>query len=181
MTENKATSTNKTFIIKPVSESESKNALKESKKIKLKESLIEKLNKAISNADKAVNEITLKPLERIFSATPNQKTMIQLRYGSKVFFDGIIDDTIIKGSAKNPNGLSNDDYTSKKALLTQILSMIQDNKQFDELYRTFSTKKTSAKSSKSNNSNKTKRKTNKTSKNNVKTEAQTEVKEVKNN
>lgn len=174
MTENKTTSSAKTFVIKPVSDSESKNALRQSIKNKTKESLIDKLEKAIKNADKSIDEITLKPLNRIFSATPNNKTMIHLRYGSKVFLDGIVDDLIIRGSDKIQNGLKSDDYSSKKILLNQLLGMIKDDKQFDELYKTFSTKKSSSKTSK-NNTKRTKSNTKKSNKNDVKAETPVET------
>ena len=162
MTENKATSDTKKYVIKPVSASESKNALKESKKLQVKTAIINKLNEAISTASKSVDELSLKPLQRIFSITPNQKTLIQVRYGSKVFYDGIIDEMIVKGSAKTPNNLVNDNYQAKEAILNQILETIKNENEFSTLYETFLSKKTSsAKSSSKKSSNKSSTKSSK--------------------
>ncbi len=161
MTENKATSTTCKYIIKPVSASESKNALKESKKLQVKNTIIDKLNDAILTANKSVDELTLKPLQRIFSTTPNKKTLIQVRYGSKVFYDGIIDDMIIKGSSKTPNELKNDNYQAKKEILNQILATMNNDSEFSALYETFLNKKTSSAktSAKKSTSKKSKAKT----------------------
>lgn len=162
MTENKATPDTKKYIIKPVSASESKNALKESKKLQVKNAIVSKLNEAILTASKSVDELSLKPLQRIFSTTPNQKTLIQVRYGSKVFYDGIIDEMIIKGSAKTPNDLKNDNYHAKKTILNQILETINNDKEFSTLYETFLSKKTSsAKSSSKKSPNKSSTKSSK--------------------
>lgn len=147
MTENKSNSSMKTFVIKPVSSAESKNALKELKKNQIKTSLINKLNEAMKIADKSVDEITLKPLSRIFSTTPNYKTMIHLRHGSKIFFDGILDEMIVRGNTKTPNNLTCDNYEAKKVVLKQILETINDKDQFDSLYKKFSAKKSSSKNS----------------------------------
>ncbi len=144
MTENKATSPLRTFVIKPISLTESKNALRESKKNQVKESLIAKLNEAICTAEKSVDENTLKPLNRIFTITPNKKTMIKLRYGSKVFFDGILDQMIVKDAY---NGLKCDDYEAKKIVLKQIMDTINSS-EYDSMYESFLSKKSSTKSSK---------------------------------
>ena len=57
MTENKATSNTENYVIKPVSASESKNAIKESKKLQVKNAIINKLNEAITTASKSVEPL----------------------------------------------------------------------------------------------------------------------------
>lgn len=154
--------TNK-WIIKDYSKSEAERVSKVQQKQNVKTQIENNIKLAMENANKEIPEYTLPKMKQFFSLTKNNKTTLVLRYGSKIFYKGIIDDAIITSLGNELSSNAKDNFIAKKAILTNCLELLNNEKWFDENYKKYETaknesmkkaKKTRAENKKNNLTNK---------------------------
>lgn len=154
--------TNK-WLIKDYSKAEAERVSKVQQKQNVKEQIENNIKLALDNVEKKIPEYTLPKMKQFFSLTKNSKTTLVLRYGSKIFYKGIIDDVVISPLSDNSYSNKPDNFVAKKAILQNCLEMLKNEKWFDENYKKYETaknesmkkaKKTRAENKKNNTTNK---------------------------
>lgn len=160
---NKSQDTTNKWVIKDYSKAEAERVSKVQQKQNVKKQIENNINLAIENANKKIPEYTLPKMKQFFSLTKNEKTILVLRYGSKIFYKGIIDDVIISSLSNNSYSNNPDNFIAKKAILQNCLEMLKNEKWFDENYKKYEAaknesmkkaKKTRAENKKNNTTNK---------------------------
>ena len=137
---------NSKWVVKDYSDIEASRIDEVTQKQKIRETIIEALDKSLENAEKMINEYSLPKFKQIFSLTKNNKTQIILRYGPSIFYHGIIDDEIVADKEKNSLINKSDVFEGKKFVLNDLKNKINDDKWFEEYYERFEKKRNEAKS-----------------------------------
>ena len=137
---------NSKWVVKDYSDIEASRIDEVTQKQKIRETIIEALDKSLENAEKMINEYSLPKFKQIFSLTKNNKTQIILRYGSSIFYHGIIDDEIVADKEKNSLINKSDNFVGKKFVLNDLKDKINDEIWFEEQYVKFEKKRNEAKS-----------------------------------
>lgn len=134
------------WVVKDYSDIEASRIDEVSQKQKIKETILSSLTKGLENAQKSINEYSLPKFKQIFAPTKNNKTQIILRYGSSIFYHGIVDDSIVAKKEKNSLENESDNFGAKKYILNGLIDSLNNNKWFDEQYAKFDKKRNEAKS-----------------------------------
>lgn len=151
------------WIIKDYSKAEAERVSKVQQKQNVKTQIESNIKLALDNVEKKIPEYTLPKMKQFFSLTKNSKTTLVLRYGSKIFYKGIIDDVIISPLSNDSYSNKPDNFVAKKAILQNCLELLSNEKWFDENYKKYETaknesmkkaKKTRAENKKNNTTNK---------------------------
>ena len=137
---------NSKWVVKDYSDIEASRIDEVTQKQKIKETILEALAKSLENVNKNINEYSLPKFKQIFSLTKNNKTQIILRYGSSIFYHGIIDDEIVADKEKNSLINKSDNFVGKKFVLNDLKDKINDEIWFEEQYVKFEKKRNEAKS-----------------------------------
>ena len=137
---------NSKWVVKDYSDIEASRIDEVTQKQKIRETILSALAKSLENANKNINEYSLPKFKQIFSLTKNNKTQIILRYGSSIFYHGIIDDEIVADKEKNSLINKSDNFVGKKFVLNDLKDKINDEIWFEEQYVKFEKKRNEAKS-----------------------------------
>lgn len=176
---NKMQDTSNKWVIKDYSKTEAERISKVQQKQNVKMQIENNIKLALDNVNKKIPEYTLPKMKQFFSSTKNNKTTLVLRYGSKIFYKGIIDDSIVSVSSDSSFERKEDNFVAKKAILNNCLDMLNNEKWFDENYKKYEASKNESlkKAKKTRAENKKNNTTNKKLK--AKTEKATEAKSEK--
>lgn len=129
------------FYIEDYTEKDKKNAKESLAKKKVRDALRANIQQSINYAQHKEPESKISRLKRIFSLNGEDETIITIRYGSIVFYQGIFrNQKVFKGK--------DEDYAVKIGLLERLTKMVDDNKWFNEQYSNYlKTKETADKKS----------------------------------
>ena len=145
------------FYIEDYTEKDKKNAKESMAKKKVRDTLRANIQQSINYAQHKEPESKISRLRRIFSLNGEDETIITIRYGSIVFYQGIVhNQRVFKGK--------DEDYAAKIGILEHLTQMIDDNKWFNEQYAKYlkikeSADKKSATTKKANKSKASSKKT----------------------
>lgn len=115
------------FYIEDYTEKDKKNAKESMAKKKVRDTLRANIQQSINYAQHKEPESKISRLRRIFSLNGEDETIITIRYGTIVFYQGIVhNQRVFKGK--------DDDYAAKIGILEHLTQMIDDNKWFNEQY-----------------------------------------------
>lgn len=160
---NKMQDSSNKWVIKDYSKTEAERISKVQQKQNVKAQIESNIKLALDNVSKKIPEYTLPKMKQFFSSTKNNKTTLVLRYGSKIFYKGIIDDAIVSVSSNNSFEGKEDNFIAKKVILENCLDLLKNEKWFDENYKKYEAskneslkkaKKTRAENKKNNTTNK---------------------------
>lgn len=129
------------FYIEDYTEKDKKNAKESQAKKKVRDALRANIQQSINYAQHKEPENKISRLKRIFSLNGEDETIITIRYGSIVFYQGIVhNQRVFKGK--------DEDYAAKIGILEHLTQMVDDNKWFNEQYAKYlKTKETADKKS----------------------------------
>ena len=129
------------FYIEDYTEKDKKNAKESLAKKKVRDAIRANIQQSINYAQHKEPESKISRLKRIFSLNGEDETIITIRYGSIVFYQGIFrNQKVFKGK--------DEDYAVKIGLLERLTKMVDDNKWFNEQYSNYlKTKETADKKS----------------------------------
>ena len=126
-----ATTTKKDkFYIEDYTEADKKNVKKSALKKKVRDALRENIQKSINRAKHKDPESNIHRLKRIFSLNGEDETIITIRYGTIIFYQG-------KVSAVRIFNGNDEDYDAKMKILEHLTKMIDDNKWFNDQYNKY--------------------------------------------
>lgn len=115
------------FYIEDYTEKDKKNAKESLAKKKVRDTLRANIQQSINYAQHKEPESKISRLRRIFSLNGEDETIITIRYGTIVFYQGIVhNQRVFKGK--------DEDYAAKIGILEHLTQMIDDNKWFNEQY-----------------------------------------------
>ena len=115
------------FYIEDYTEKDKKNAKESMAKKKVRDTLRANIQQSINYAQHKEPESKISRLRRIFSLNGEDETIITIRYGTIVFYHGIVhNQRVFKGK--------DEDYAAKIGILEHLTQMIDDNKWFNEQY-----------------------------------------------
>ena len=137
---------NSKWVVKDYSDIEASRIDEVTQKQKIKETILEALAKSLENANKNINEYSLPKFKQIFTPTKNNKTQVILRYGSSIFYHGIVDDNVVATQEKNNLVNESDNFVGKKFIINGLIDSLNNSKWFDEQYAKFEKKRNEAKS-----------------------------------
>ena len=128
MVKKTSTNTNKDkFYIEDYTEADKKNVKESNNKKKVRDALRANIQKSINYAQHKEPESKRSRLKKIFSSNGDDETIITLRYGSIVFYQGKVPNVkVFKGKEE--------DYDAKKQVLERLSQMIDDSKWFNTQY-----------------------------------------------
>ncbi len=115
------------FYIEDYTEADKKNVKKSALKKKVRDALRENIQKSINRAKHKDPESNIHRLKRIFSLNGEDETIITIRYGTIIFYQG-------KVSAVRIFNGNDEDYDAKMKILEHLTKMIDDNKWFNNQY-----------------------------------------------
>ena len=118
------------FYIEDYTEADKKNVKESARKKKVRDALRVNLQQSINYATHKEPESKISRLKRIFSLNGEDETIITIRYGSIVFYQG-------KVSAVRIFNGKEEDYEAKIKILEHLTQMIDDNKWFNERYKAY--------------------------------------------
>lgn len=118
------------FYIEDYTEADKKNVKESARKKKVRDALRRNIQQSITYATHKEPESKISRLKRIFSLNGDDETIITIRYGSIVFYQG-------KVSAVRIFNGKEEDYDAKKQVLEHLTQMIDDNKWFNERYKAY--------------------------------------------
>lgn len=128
MVKTTATSTKKDkFYIEDYTDADKKNVKDSTLKKKVRDALRQNIQKSINYTTHKEPESKIHRLKRIFSLNGDDETIITLRYGTIIFYQGIIRNVRIF------NG-QNENFSAKKEILEQLDKKLDDNKWFNDQY-----------------------------------------------
>ena len=115
------------FYIEDYTEKDKKNAKESLAKKKVRDTLRANIQQSINYAQHKEPESKISRLRRIFSLNGEDETIITIRYGTIVFYQGIVhNQRVFKGK--------DEDYAAKIGILEHLTQMVDDNKWFNEQY-----------------------------------------------
>ena len=115
------------FYIEDYTEADKKNVKESANKKKVRDALRRNIQQSITYATHKEPESKISRLKRIFSLNGDDETIITIRYGSIVFYQGKVPNIrVFKGKEE--------DYDAKKQILEHLTQMIDDNKWFNTQY-----------------------------------------------
>ena len=118
------------FYIEDYTEKDKKNAKESLAKKKVRDAIRANIQQSINYAQHKEPESKISRLKRIFSLNGEDETIITIRYGSIVFYQGIFrNQKVFKGK--------DEDYAVKIGLLERLTKMVDDNKWFNERYKAY--------------------------------------------
>ena len=115
------------FYIEDYTEADKKNVKESANKKKVRDALRRNIQQSITYATHKEPESKISRLKRIFSLNGDDETIVTIRYGSIVFYQG-------KVSAVRIFNGKEEDYDAKKQILEHLTQMIDDNKWFNTQY-----------------------------------------------
>lgn len=115
------------FYIEDYTEKDKKNAKESRAKKKVRDALRANIQQSINYAKHKEPENKISRLKRIFSLNGDDETIVTIRYGSIVFYQG-------KVSAVRIFNGKEEDYDAKNQILEHLTQMIDDNKWFNTQY-----------------------------------------------
>ena len=128
MVKKTSTNTNKDkFYIEDYTAEDKKNAKESANKKKVRDALRANIQRSINFVTHKEPESKISRLKRIFSLNGDDETIITLRYGTIIFYQGIIRNVRIF------NG-KNEDFSAKREILEQLDKKLDDNKWFNDQY-----------------------------------------------
>ena len=131
MVKKTSTNTNKDkFYIEDYTEADKKNVKESARKKKVRDALRVNLQQSINYATHKESESKISRLKRIFSLNGDDETIITLRYGTIIFYQGKVSSVrIFKGK--------DEDYDAKMKILEHLTQMVDDNKWFNTQYEKY--------------------------------------------
>ena len=115
------------FYIEDYTEKDKKNEKESANKKKIRDALRANIQQSINYAKHKEPESKISRLKKIFSLNGEDETIITLRYGSIIFYHGIVrKQRVFKGKVE--------DFDSKISILERLTQMVDDNKWFNEQY-----------------------------------------------
>ena len=115
------------FYIEDYTAEDKKNAKESANKKKVRNALRANIQRSINFVTHKEPESKISRLKRIFSLNGDDETIITLRYGTIIFYQGIIRNVRIF------NG-KNEDFSAKREILEQLDKKLDDNKWFNDQY-----------------------------------------------
>lgn len=115
------------FYIEDYTEKDKKNAKESLAKKKVRDTLRANIQQSINYAQHKEPESKISRLRRIFSLNGEDETIITIRYGTIIFYQG-------KVSAVRIFNGNDEDYDAKMKILEHLTKMIDDNKWFNNQY-----------------------------------------------
>lgn len=118
------------FYIEDYTEADKKNVKESANKKKVRDALRRNIQQSVNYAKRKESEIKISRLKRIFSLNGEDETIITIRYGSIIFYQGKVSSVrIFKGK--------DEDYDAKMKILEHLTQMVDDNKWFNERYKAY--------------------------------------------
>lgn len=114
------------FYIEDYTEEDKKREKESSNKKKVRDTLRANIQQSINYAKHKESESKISRLKRIFSLNGEDETIITIRYGSIVFYQGKVSLRVFKGK--------DEDYTAKINILEHLTQMVDDTKWFSTQY-----------------------------------------------